>query len=224
LARGRDPSCPVGVYHSNDIEHWCWRVSGPDSVVHVQAHSTLSCPSIPSSRPLCSFAFVIFAIQYSIAESMELSGIMAIFFQGIILSHYNSYNLSPAAHVASEQIFSTLATIIETAVFLYMGMGVFTGRFANLDILFSVLALSFCNLGRILNIFPLPIIANICRKKRSDRITCKMQGVLYFAGLRPGCDCICTFRKHAGPQQRCVRHCDIVHLHLHDNRMRWTDG
>ena len=23
---------------------------------------------------------------------------------------------------------------------------------------------------------------------------------------------------------RCVRHCDTVHLHLHDNCMRWTDG
>ena len=131
-----------------------------------------------------SLLFCFCYLCYSIAESMELSGIMAIFFQGIILSHYNSYNLSPAAHVASEQIFSTLATITETAVFLYMGMGVFTGRFANWDILFSILALSFCVLGRILNIFPLSVIANLCRKKRTDRITCKMQGVLCFAGLR----------------------------------------
>ena len=131
-----------------------------------------------------SLLFCFCYLCYSIAESMELSGIMAIFFQGIVLSHYNSYNLSPAAHVASEQIFSTLATITETAVFLYMGMGVFTGRFANWDILFSVLALSFCILGRILNIFPLSFLANLCRTKRSDRITCKMQGVLCFAGLR----------------------------------------
>jgi solute carrier family 9 (sodium/hydrogen exchanger), member 8 len=90
-----------------------------------------------------SLLFCFCYLCYSIAESVELSGIMAIFFQGLILSHYNSYNLSPAAHVASERIFSTLATITETAVFLYMGMGVFTGRFANWDILFSVLALSF---------------------------------------------------------------------------------
>ena len=131
-----------------------------------------------------SLLFCFCYLCYSVAESMELSGIMAIFFQGIILSHYNSYNLSPTAHVASEQIFSTLATIAETAVFLYMGMGVFTGRFANWDVLFSLLALSFCLLGRVLNIFPLSLIANLCRKKSADRITCKMQGVLWFAGLR----------------------------------------
>ena len=147
-----------------------------------------------------SLLFCFCYLCYSIAESMELSGIMAIFFQGIILSHYNSYNPSPATHVASEQIFSTLATITETAVFLYMGMGVFTGRFANWDILFSVLAVSFCILGRILNIFPLPIIANICRKKRSDRITCKMQGVLCFAGLR-GAIAFALSEKMPGPNK-----------------------
>jgi solute carrier family 9 (sodium/hydrogen exchanger), member 8 len=131
-----------------------------------------------------SLLFCFCYLCYSTAESMNLSGIMAIFFQGIILSHYNSYNLSPAAHVASEQIFSTVATVAETTVFLYMGMGVFTGRFANWDILFSVLALSFCILGRLLNIFPLSLLANLCRNKRENKITCKMQGVLWFAGLR----------------------------------------
>jgi solute carrier family 9 (sodium/hydrogen exchanger), member 8 len=131
-----------------------------------------------------SLLFCFCYLCYSTAEAMNLSGIMAIFFQGIILSHYNSYNLSPAAHVASEQIFSTLATVAETTVFLYMGMGVFTGRFANWDILFSVLALSFCMLGRLLNIFPLSVVANLCRNKRENKITLKMQGVLWFAGLR----------------------------------------
>eukprot|EP00980_Cylindrotheca_fusiformis_P002919 scaffold678_cov98-Cylindrotheca_fusiformis.AAC.3 len=49
---------------------------------------------------------------------------------GVVLSHYNSYNLSETAHVASEEIFRTFATLTETIVFIYMGMGVFTGRFS----------------------------------------------------------------------------------------------
>lgn len=130
-----------------------------------------------------SLLFCFCYLCYSVAESFELSGIMALFFQGIVLSHYNSYNLSRTAHVASEEIFSTLATVTETAVFLYMGMGVFTGRFANWDVLFTILALSFCLLGRFLNIFPLSLIANICRTKETQ-IGYKMQGVLWFAGLR----------------------------------------
>jgi solute carrier family 9 (sodium/hydrogen exchanger), member 8 len=71
----------------------------------------------------CSLLLCFCYMCYATAESVSLSGIMAIFFQGVVLSHYNSYNLSPTAHVASEQIFSTFATITETIVFIYMGMG-----------------------------------------------------------------------------------------------------
>lgn len=145
----------------------------------IYKHTTLSdYPNLETSL-LFSFCY----LCYSTAEALELSGIMAIFFQGIVLSHYNSYNLSPTAHVASEQIFATLATITETVVFLYMGMGVFTGRFENYDILFSVLSLCFCILARFLNIFPLSYIANCCRN-RKNRITYKTQYVLWFTGLR----------------------------------------
>merc|ERR1712176_868628 len=98
-----------------------------------------------------------------------------------------------------EQIFSTLGTLAETAVYLYMGMGVFTGRFENYDPLFSVLALSFCFIGRFLNIFPLSCLANYCRGRNDQddgiqttdmndganrRIPFEMQIVLWFAGLR----------------------------------------
>ena len=72
----------------------------------------------------------------------------------------------------------------ETIVFLYMGMGVFTGKFKNWSITFASLAFLFCVIGRAANIFPLSIIANLSRKKNNDRITLKMQFVLWFAGLR----------------------------------------
>ncbi|KAL7574253.1 hypothetical protein ACA910_012508 [Epithemia clementina (nom. ined.)] len=130
-----------------------------------------------------SLLFSFCYLCYAFGESIGLSGIMAIFFHGVTLSHYNSYNLSSTAHVASEHIFSTLSTIAETVVFLYMGMGVFTGRFKNYDVVFSVLALGFCCLGRLLNIFPLSWIANCCRTGR-NRISMQMQVVLWFAGLR----------------------------------------
>jgi sodium/hydrogen exchanger 8 len=142
-------------------------------------HTELSrYPNLETSL-LFSFCY----LCYATGEAVGLSGIMALFFQGVVLSHYNAYNLSPMAHVASEQIFATLATISETAVFLYMGMGVFTGRFENYDFRFAVLALVFCWLGRMLNIFPLSWLANRCRN-RSNKIPIEMQCVLWFAGLR----------------------------------------
>ena len=172
---------------------------------YLYKHTSLSdYPHLETSLLFC-FCY----LCYSTSEAVGWSGIMSIFFQGMVLSHYNSYNLSPTAHVASEQIFSTLATIAETIVFLYMGMGVFTGKFSKYDFFFSILALTFCVIGRFLNIFPLSWLANMTRNRsttsrrngfdssqRSDssnlsctadgnrRITLKMQVVLWFAGLR----------------------------------------
>ena len=48
--------------------------------------------------------FLFCYLCYSLAESMELSGIMALFFNGILLSHYNSYNLSETSFVTAEQV------------------------------------------------------------------------------------------------------------------------
>jgi sodium/hydrogen exchanger 8 len=146
----------------------------------IYKHTSLSdFPTLETSLLVC-FCY----LCYSVTEAMELSGIMALFFNGIVLSHYNSYNLSSTAHVASESLFSTLATVTETLVFLYMGLSVFTGRFRNWDVLFSILCLSFCLLGRALNIFPLSFLANCCRQRGRNKIPMKMQGVLWFAGLR----------------------------------------
>jgi solute carrier family 9 (sodium/hydrogen exchanger), member 8 len=146
---------------------------------YLYKHTSLSdYPNLETSLLFC-FCY----LCYATAEAMELSGIMALFFNGIVLSHYNSYNLSPTAHVASEQIFSTLATVTETVVFVYMGMVVFTGRFSSFSIRFSIIALAFCLLGRLFNIFPLSFFANLCRSE-SEKIPFKMQCVLWFAGLR----------------------------------------
>lgn len=131
-----------------------------------------------------SLLFLCCYLCFATAEAVGLSGIMALFFNGIILSHYNSYNLSHDSRHSSEQIFETLATVMETMVFLYMGMGVFTGKFNHWNWKFSAFAYLFCLIGRAANIFPLSWISNRCRRKESSKITSKMQVVLWFAGLR----------------------------------------
>ena len=42
--------------------------------------------------------------SYALGESVELSGIMALFFCGIVLAHYNSYNLSKTSQVLAHKI------------------------------------------------------------------------------------------------------------------------
>lgn len=119
--------------------------------------------------------------SYSFAESIELSGIMSLFFCGIVLSHYNRYNLSPTSQITAHNIFKSMAVLSEYFVFLYIGMGLFTGRYTQINFLFFFLCTIFCLVARLFNIFPLSFIANWGRK---ETIPLKMQVVMWFAGLR----------------------------------------
>lgn len=145
-----------------------------------------------------SLLFLFCYLCYSSAEAIGLSGIMALFWMGIVLQHYNSYNLSPEAHAASEHIFCMLATLAETAVFVYMGIEVFDGRFALFDWNFAIFATFACLVGRFLNIFPLACVANMCRKTPETAIPWRMQIVLWFAGLR-GAIAFCLAVNLPGP-------------------------
>ncbi|CAM9481945.1 unnamed protein product [Ectocarpus sp. 6 AP-2014] len=116
--------------------------------------------------------------SYAFAEAVELSGIMSIFFTGVVLATYNTYNLSPTSQITAEYIFASLATLSEFVVFLYMGMGVFTGRFRDWDWRFIGLAIVFCLVARLFNTFPFSALANLWQ------ITANMQVVMWFAGLR----------------------------------------
>ncbi|RHY33200.1 hypothetical protein DYB32_003121 [Aphanomyces invadans] len=115
--------------------------------------------------------------SYSLAEVMKLSGIMSLFFCGITMAHYNTTNLS----TTSQSIFQSFALVAEFFVFLYMGMGICVGQFGRWDVKFMVLAIVFCLIARLFNIFPLSWLAN-CQRK--EKVTGQMQVVLWFAGLR----------------------------------------
>lgn len=99
--------------------------------------------------------------SYALAEVMQLSGIMSLFFCGITMAHYNSYNLSKPSQVTAEHIFKSFALVSEFFVFLYMGMGVCAGQFGRWDFTFVLLAIIFCLIARVFNTFPLSWVANL---------------------------------------------------------------
>lgn len=49
--------------------------------------------------------------SYGMGEAIGLSGIMALFFCGIVLSHYNWYNLSRESQVGSSHVFKAFAMV-----------------------------------------------------------------------------------------------------------------
>jgi len=90
-----------------------------------------------------------------VAELLELSGIMALFFCGICNAHYSYYSTTHAAKISSKYAFEALAFMSEMFVFAYLGMQVVVARHSY-DLGLIVSALPLCFLSRAANIYPSP--------------------------------------------------------------------
>jgi sodium/hydrogen exchanger 8 len=119
--------------------------------------------------------------SYSFSESLQLSGIMSLFFCGMVMSHYNNYNLSASSKVTAQYMFKSLAVLCEFYVYLYLGIAIFTGRMKHFNFLFFLLCMVSILIARAFNIFPLSLAANLFRKNKISR---NMQIMIWFAGLR----------------------------------------
>lgn len=119
-------------------------------------------------------------LPYGLAEGIHLSGIMAILFCGIVMSHYTHLNLSPVTQITVQQTFRTVAFIAETCVFAYLGMALFSFHL-NVKPSFVIWSIALCLGGRAINIFPLSFLVNFFRE---HKITRKMQFIMWFSGLR----------------------------------------
>ena len=73
-----------------------------------------------------AFMFIFMYSPYVLAEAIHLSGIMAILFAGLVMSHYTHYNLSSVTRITVQQIFRMLAFVSETCVFAYLGLAIFS--------------------------------------------------------------------------------------------------
>lgn len=117
---------------------------------------------------------------YGLAEGLHLSGIMAILFNGVVMSHYTHFNLSPVTQITMQQTLRTLAFIAETCVFAYLGLAIFSFRLI-IKPSFIIWSIVLCLLGRAANIIPLSFAMNYFRE---HKITKKMMFIMWFSGLR----------------------------------------
>mmetsp|Transcript_5070 Transcript_5070/g.20838 ORF Transcript_5070/g.20838 Transcript_5070/m.20838 type:complete len:648 (-) Transcript_5070:87-2030(-) len=120
---------------------------------------------------------------YAAAESMSLSGIVAILFCGMVMAHYTVPNLSPETAVNSKVVFKVLATLAETFVFIYMGVAMFLEDEKWSMVPFVLVALVGCAGGRALNVFP--VIRWVNEKRRpARRVPDSHTKMLFVSGLR----------------------------------------
>jgi sodium/hydrogen exchanger 8 len=111
-----------------------------------------------------------------------LSGILTVFFCGIVMSHYTWHNVTEASRIATKHSFATMSFIAETFIFLYVGMdaldvdkwrmsktsvGEFLGLFGILLLLVLV--------GRAAFVFPLSALSNYWTKSPTTKISLRHQ-------------------------------------------------
>ena len=119
---------------------------------------------------------VLMYAPYALAEALHLSGIMAILFASLAMSHYTRRNLSSVARTTLHQLLRSLSLLAETCVFAYLGMAIFSLRH-HFQPSLVILSLLTSLVARAANIFPL---ASLLNRFRAHKITTKMQFVMWF--------------------------------------------
>jgi len=119
-------------------------------------------------------------MSYVLANALDISGVLAVFFCGITFNQYGAYSLSPYTKLTSNQLFRTAAFICETCVFIYIGMTFSFHDFTFNADLFSWSIFFIC-LSRAMSVFPICFILN---KFLKDKISIQIQIAIWFAGLR----------------------------------------
>jgi len=136
--------------------------------------------------------------SYFLAESLALSGIVAIMFCGITMSVYAFDNLSEGAQTLTTQMYKVAAKLAESFVFIYLGMSVFAFQAANHSLLMlsNNMQISLVLVGifailvaRLFNIYPCSLIVNMFRRgppHSLPKVSQKYQFVMWWSGLRGG--------------------------------------
>ena len=123
-------------------------------------------------------------LAYTIAESANLSGIVAVLFCGMVMGRYTRQNLDKAPRMVTMCFFKLVAFLSETFVFIYMGSSMCTISVTQLVTAFVSLFAVF--VGRAANVFPgARLLNNTLRPTKEDgRLDVNVQLCLWYCGLR----------------------------------------
>ncbi|MCO5550538.1 hypothetical protein L7F22_004025 [Adiantum nelumboides] len=132
-------------------------------------------------------------LGYMLAEFLQLSGILTVFFCGIVMSHYTWHNVTQSSRITTRHMFATLSFIAETFIFLYVGMDALdkekwkkTNASPTISIALSATLLTSVIIGRATFVFPLSTFSNILRSSSGTRISFRHQVIIWWAGLMRG--------------------------------------
>ncbi|KAJ9682182.1 hypothetical protein PVL29_018184 [Vitis rotundifolia] len=127
-------------------------------------------------------------LSYILAELFYLSGILTVFFCGIVMSHYTWHNVTESSRVTTKHAFATLSFVAEIFIFLYVGMDAldiekwrFVSNTPGTSVAVSSILIGLVLVGRAAFVFPLSFLSNLARKTPTEKITFRQQvGVSFF--------------------------------------------
>ncbi|CAH9087139.1 unnamed protein product [Cuscuta europaea] len=132
-------------------------------------------------------------LSYIMAELFYLSGILTVFFCGIVMSHYTWHNVTESSRITTKHSFATLSFVAETFIFLYVGMDAldiekwkFVSDSPGLSVAVSSILVGLILVGRAAFVFPLSFLSNLAKKNTSDKISFRQQIIIWWAGLMRG--------------------------------------
>ncbi|KAK1412531.1 hypothetical protein QVD17_33866 [Tagetes erecta] len=148
-------------------------------------------------------------LSYITADMFALSGILAVFFCGIAMSHYAWHNVTDNSQVTTKHSFATMSFIAEVFIFLYVGMDsldVAKWRFIEdspgKSIWVSIILLVLIMIGRAAFLIPLSCLSNLTRRDSNERIGFKQQFIVWWAGIMRGAVSIAlAYKKFTGSGQ-----------------------
>ncbi|KAJ3327623.1 Sodium/hydrogen exchanger 8 [Blyttiomyces sp. JEL0837] len=145
----------------------------------ITKHVKMENASIYEMTSLLVFAYM----SYLLADVLQLTGIISVFFCGITMAHYAAGNLSEEARVQSKGTLRVIAFMCETFIFLYLGLGLlsFGGKttYDPLMIIFAVISI----LVSRTHVFIILGFKNILAKNDKP-IPFNQQVLIWFSGLR----------------------------------------
>ncbi|KAB2058720.1 hypothetical protein ES319_A11G253300v1 [Gossypium barbadense] len=132
-------------------------------------------------------------LSYIMAELFYLSGILTVFFCGIVMSHYTWHNVTESSRVTTKHAFATLSFVAETFLFLYVGMDAldmekwrFVSDSPGTSVAVSAVLMGLVMVGRAAFVFPLSFLSNLAKKSTSEKISFREQIIIWWAGLMRG--------------------------------------
>ncbi|KAL9259778.1 Sodium/hydrogen exchanger 1-like protein [Drosera capensis] len=132
-------------------------------------------------------------MSYLVAELLSLSGILTVFFCGIVMSHYTWHNISESSRLTTKHSFATISFIAETFIFLYVGMDALdidkwkkSEASAGTILAVSSTFLALVLIGRAAFVFPLANLSNYMKKREAQKMGWNRQFIAWWAGLMRG--------------------------------------